>query len=64
MNVTNVKKMTSKKQTPIPHNKCAQNQYEKVMHQFKHHTLKTHGKVVTDRKQALAIGASDAKKKC
>ena len=32
----------------------------KVMHEFKHGTLKSHGKVVTDRKQAIAIALSSA----
>jgi len=35
--------------------------FEKVMHEFKEGTLKTSaGKKVTDRKQALAIAASEA----
>jgi hypothetical protein len=32
----------------------------KVMSEFKHGKLKTHGKKVTDRKQAVAIALSEA----
>lgn len=32
----------------------------KVMREFKHHKLKSHGKVVTDRDQAIAIALSEA----
>lgn len=39
-----------------------QKKISKVMHEFKEGELKTHGKKVTDRKQAIAIALSEAKK--
>ncbi len=41
----------------------AQDKIEKVMHEKKHGTLKSgSGKKVTSRKQAIAIGISEARK--
>ena len=42
----------------------AQRKVEKVMHEFKHGELKSgrSGHRVTDRKQAIAIGLSEARK--
>jgi len=39
-----------------------QKKVAKVMHEFKEHELKTHGKVVTNPKQAIAIALSEARK--
>jgi hypothetical protein len=40
----------------------AQKKVGKVMHEYKHGTLKTsHGKKVRSRKQAIAIGISEAR---
>lgn len=46
------------------YSKAAQDKIEKVMHEKKEGTLKSgSGKKVTDRKQAIAIGLSEARKK-
>lgn len=46
------------------YSKKAQQKVEKVMHEMKEGTLKSgSGKKVTDRKQAVAIGLSEARKK-
>lgn len=42
-------------------NAAAQNKFEKVMHEFGQGELKSHGKQVTDHKQALAIAFSEAR---
>ena len=45
------------------YSKKAQDKVEKVMHERKHGTLKSgSGKKVTSRKQAIAIGLSEARK--
>jgi Family of unknown function (DUF6496) len=46
------------------YSKKAQDKVEKVMHEKKHGTLKSgrSGKKVTSRKQAIAIGLSEARK--
>jgi Family of unknown function (DUF6496) len=45
------------------YSKKAQNKVEKVMHEFKHGELKSgHGGKVKSRKQAIAIGISEARK--
>ena len=45
------------------YSKKAQDKVEKVMHEKKEGTLKSSsGKKVTDRKQAIAIGLSEARK--
>lgn len=38
------------------------NKFHKVMKEFKEKKLKTHGKVVRKRKQAIAIAISEANK--
>lgn len=44
------------------YSKGAQDKVEKVMHEYKEGTLKSgSGKKVTSRKQAIAIGLSEAK---
>lgn len=44
---------------------CFINKMKKVMHEFKNKKLKMHsGKIVKKRKQAVAIGMSEARKKC
>lgn len=44
------------------YSKKAEEKIEKVMHEFKEGTLKSgSGKKVTDRKQAIAIGISEAR---
>ncbi len=44
------------------YSKGAQDKVEKVMHEYKEGSLKTSsGKKVTDRKQAIAIGLSEAR---
>jgi hypothetical protein len=47
------------------YSKGAQDKVEKAMHERKHGTLKSgrSGKKVTSRKQAIAIGLSEARKK-
>ncbi len=49
---------------PRKYGKTSQKKVEKVMHEFKHGTLKSgrSGKKVTSRKQAIAIGLSEARK--
>lgn len=44
--------------------KKAQTEVEKTMHELKHHTLRSggSGKKVTSRRQAIAIGLSEARK--
>ena len=45
------------------YSKKAQNKVEKVMHEYKHGELKSgHGGKVKSRKQAVAIGISEARK--
>jgi hypothetical protein len=46
------------------YSKAAEKKIEKVMHEKKHGTLKSgrSGKKVTSRKQAIAIGISEARK--
>lgn len=41
--------------------KKTQKKMDKVMHEFKEGDLKSHGKKVTDRDQAIAIGLSEAR---
>ena len=44
---------------------CKQTKIHKVMHEFKHHTLKSSsGAKVTSRNQAIAIGMSEGRKHC
>lgn len=44
---------------------CARNKMHKVMHEFKHGSLKSGSKSrVTNRKQAIAIGMSESRKAC
>jgi len=44
---------------------CTQQKVEKVMHEFKHGTLKSRGgRTITSRDQAVAIAMSEARKKC
>jgi hypothetical protein len=45
---------------------CMQRKIKKVMHEFKHHKLHSgrKGKLVKKRKQAIAIGMSQARHKC
>ena len=45
------------------YSKKAQDKVEKVMHEYKHGELKSggSGKTVTSRKQAIAIGLSEAR---
>ena len=40
--------------------KNPQKKVEKVMHEFKEHELTSHGKTVTNPKQAVAIALSEA----
>ena len=49
---------------PTKYSKKAQTKVKKVMHEYKHGTLKSGGgnKKVTSRKQAVAIGLSEARK--
>jgi hypothetical protein len=48
---------------PRKYGKAAEKKIEKVMHEFKHGTLKSgrSSKKVTSRKQAIAIGISEAR---
>ncbi len=50
---------------PRKYSKGSQDKVEKVMHEFKHGDLKSgrSGKKVTSRKQAIAIGLSEAREK-
>ena len=50
---------------PRKYSPKAQKKVEKVMHEFKRGTLKSgrSGKKVTSRKQAVAIGLSEARKR-
>lgn len=44
---------------------CAQKKMHKVMHEYKHGSLKSGGKSrVTSRKQAIAIGMSETRRAC
>jgi hypothetical protein len=56
-----IKKLTNKVMTK--YDKKAQDKVEKAMHEKKHGELKSgSGKKVTSRKQAIAIGLSEARK--
>lgn len=48
----------------LSHKECKQNVVHGVMHDFKHGQLTTHGKPVTNRKQAIAMALNKAKKEC
>lgn len=50
---------------PTKYSKKSQDTVERAMHKMKEGTLKSgkSGKKVTDRKQAIAIGLSEARKK-
>lgn len=48
----------------LSHKDCKQNVVHGVMHDFKHGQLTTHGKPVTNRKQAIAMALNKAKKEC
>lgn len=56
---------TKKKSSARKYGKAAGKQVEKEMHKFKKGTLKMgrSGKTVKSRKQAIAIGLSEARKK-
>jgi len=58
-------KKASKKSTGRKYGKAAGKQVETEMHEFKRGTLKSgrSGKTVKSRKQAIAIGLSEARKK-
>ena len=52
-----------KKYTMVKYSKKSQDKVEKTMHELKHGKLKSGtGKKVTSRKQAIAIGLSEARK--
>ena len=55
---------SAKKSTPRKYSKGAQSKVKKVMHERKHGTLRSgsSGKKVTSRKQAIAIGLSEARR--
>ena len=57
--------MPAKKKSTRKYGKAAGKQVEKEMHKMKEGTLKSgrSGKKVTSRKQAIAIGLSEARKK-
>ena len=56
--------MAAKKSGSRKYGKKAQSKVKKVMHERKHGTLKSggSGKKVTSKKQAIAIGLSEARK--
>lgn len=41
---------------------CTKNKVKKVMGEYKRGKLNTHGKIVENKKQAIAIALSEAKK--
>ncbi len=55
--------MAAKKKVGRKYGKAASTKVEKAMHERKHGTLKSggSGKTVTSRKQAIAIGLSEAR---
>jgi hypothetical protein len=61
---TATKKATKKKSSGRKYGKAAGKQVETEMHEFKRGKLKSgSGQKVTSRKQAIAIGLSEARKK-
>ncbi len=53
------------KRRKVPKTPAARKKIEKVMREFKHRTLHSgrDGRVVTDRKQAIAIALSEARRR-
>lgn len=55
--------MKKKKYAPVPSSPKAKHKMGKVMHEFKNRSLRSSsGEKVTDRKQAIAIAISEARR--